>query len=233
MNFNFNSAPEHDLNTSLVTEIINLYGILTKFLITEKINTDSTVFGDYSHMKSDSDKIFDIYMLPEISEDWDQGDYSYNQGYFNNFDVINLFAARTNFESIIGNESDIGKIIGNLVILPNNKIMEVTNVDITVPGINNLFTYNDAKTVYTLSCKPYDSKLIQELDTVDISVDPDDEPYETIDSYFSELIDQATAQDNEAEVTPSVTTIEKTGGIDNVVVKPIVDLEEDDVWGQN
>jgi len=233
MNFNFSEEPEYDLNNSLVTEVINLYGVLTKFLITEKINHDSTVFGDYTHMKSNSEDIFEIYMLPEISEDWNEGDYSFNQGYFNNFDTINLFAARADFEDIIGTESDIEKIIGNLVTLPNNHLMEVTHVNITVPGVNNLFTYSDAKTVYTLSCKPYDNKLIQELDTVDISVQEDDTPYETLDTYFTELINQAAEIDTEVEVTESVETVIKTGGIDTKTNKPIVDTDEDDVWGTN
>jgi len=75
MGFNFNSQPEYQLNTSLAEEMINLYGVETKFIIAERINKDDNVFGDYSHLKTDSDKIFQINMLPENSEDWDQGAY--------------------------------------------------------------------------------------------------------------------------------------------------------------
>ncbi|MEK9911648.1 MAG: hypothetical protein VW707_07515, partial [Candidatus Puniceispirillum sp.] len=82
----------------------------------------------------------------------------------------------------------------------------------------------DAKSVLRLTCKPYDSKIIQELDSVDISVDAQ-VPYETLDSYFQELIDTNDAQDIEAEVTPQVTV-----NVNNTkVVKPIVDKSEDDV----
>ena len=51
MNFNFSQKPDYQLNTSLTEEMINLYGVLTKFLVIEQINKDDAVFGDYSHMK--------------------------------------------------------------------------------------------------------------------------------------------------------------------------------------
>ena len=228
MNFNFSNQPDYALNTSLVEELINLYGILTKFLITEKINKDDNVFGDYSHLKSDSSKIYDIYMLPENTEDWDASDFNLNGFGLVNFENIVLFAAKSNFVDEDHNEFD--EIVGNLIVLPNNKVMEVTNVDATVPGVNNLFTYNDAKSVYKLTCKPYDFKLINEVDKVDISLDPS-VPYETLDVYFQELIDTSNAQNTEAEVTPQVQTVVKTGTIDTKVQKPIIDKSEDSVWG--
>ena len=226
MNFNFSAQPEYNLNKSLIEEMIGLYGILTKFLVTEKINEDPNVFGDYSHMKSDGNRIYDIYMLPENSEDWDQEDFSFQQFGIVNTENISLFAARSAFDTIFGQDE---RILGNLVILPNNKIMEITNVSYETPGINNLFTNADAKSVLKLTCKPYDSKLIQELDSVDIDYENDVAvPYETLDNYFNELIDQAVVQDEEAEVTPQVTV-----NVNNTKVeRPIVDKSEDDVWGQ-
>lgn len=227
MNFNFSNKAEYDLNTSLATEMINLYGVLTKFMIVEKINTDDAVFGDYSHLKSDANKIYDIYMLPENTEEWDSTDYSFTNFGLVNFENITLFAARSNFDNIV----DLTKIVGNLIVLPNNKVMEITDVDPTVPGVNNLFTYNDAKAIYKLVCKPYSFKLINELDNEDISVDPE-VPYDTLDTYFNELIDQAAAQDTEAEVTEQVTTVDQGEVLDTKVIKPIIDKTEDDVWGQ-
>jgi len=232
MNFNFTGQPEYQLNTSLAEELINLYGVLTKFLLTEKINRDDVVFGDYSHMKSDNSKIYDIYMLPETTEDWDN-ETNFSQFGLVNFETINLFVAKSSFDPIPDIVDDEGfDPVGCLVILPNNKIMEITDQSITVPGVNNLFTHNDAKSVYKLTCKPYDVSLINELDNVDISVDPVT-PYETLDTYFQELIDERTEQDVEAEVTPSVVTVNKTGGLsDEKVVRPIVDKTEDDVFGE-
>lgn len=230
MNFNFSNQPEYDLNTSMIREVINLYGVLTKFLVTEKINRDDTVFGDYSHLKSDSEKIYDIYMLPETSESWDSVDYSFTQFGLANYDNITLFAAKSDFDPISNDDPDFKSIMGNLIVLPNDKVMEITNVEISVPGINNLFTYKDAKSVFKLTCKPYDFKLIQEIDSADIDPDPS-VPTETLDVYFQELINQTIAQDTEAEVTPQVTTVIKTGTNDTKVIKPIVDKSEDDIFG--
>lgn len=232
MNFNFNSQPEYQLNSSLTNEMINMYGVLVKFLMTEKINKDDNVFGDYSHIKTDNNKIFEMYMLPEVSEDWDTSDMSFNQFGLTNFDNISLFVTKASLDPVPDLIDDPLNLIGNLVVFPNNKIMEITASEWTVPGVNNLFTHDDEKSVIKISCKPYDFKLINELDNVDIDYDNDtDVPYETLDTYFQELIEQSAEQDIEAEVTEQVTTVEKTGGLDNKTVKPIVDKSEDDVWG--
>lgn len=228
MNFNFNSKQEYSLNTSLVEEMINLYGILTKFLVVEKINEDDVVFGDYSHLKSDSEKIYDMYMLPENSEDWDSEGYNYDLFGITNFENITLFVAKSNFENEDHNE--FHEIVGNLLVFPNNKIMEITDVDPTVPGINNLFTYNDAKSVYKITCKPHSMKLINEIDNVDISTE-DNVPYETLDNYFNELIDTAVKQDEETEILPSVDTVKKEKTGNTIIKKPIIDTTEDDVFG--
>lgn len=228
MNFNFSNQPEYELNTSLIEEMINLYGILVKFLVTEKINKDDNVFGDYSHLKSDNNKIYDIYMLPENTEDWDQGDYGFTNFGLTNNETITLFAAKSSFDPIPDTIDDPLDVVGNLIVLPNNKIMEITHQQATVPGVNNLFTYNDTKSVYKLTAKPYDFKLINELDNVDIDFENDvTAPYESLDHYFQELIDQSVAQDTEAEVTPQVPV-----NVNNTLVqKPIVDRTEDDVFG--
>jgi hypothetical protein len=210
--------------------MIRLYGFLVKFLITEKINRDDLVFGDYSHLKSDSSKIYDIYMMPENTEDWDSGNYSLTSFGLVNFENIVLYAAKSSFDPKPNDTiNDPLEIINNLVILPNNKIMEITNVDATVPGVNNLFTFNDAKSVYKLTCKPYDFKLINELDSNDISVTPNI-PYDTLDHYFEELIGTAISQNDEAEVVLDTITI-KTDPINVKVQKPLIDKTEDDVWG--
>lgn len=230
MNFNISKQPEYQLNTSLIEEVIRLYGIIVKFVVTEKINEDATVFGDYSHMKSDNNKIYDIYMLPETSEDWESGGFGMSQFGIMSLENIVLFAAKSSFDPVPDIIDDQHGIIGNLVVLPNNRVMEITYVEVAVPGVNNLFTYNDAKSVYKLTCKPHDFKLINELDTVDISIDPT-VPYETLDVYFQELIGDKVQQDVSTNVTPEVTTIDKTTTYDTKVQKPIIDKSEDDVFG--
>lgn len=228
MNFNFNDQPEYSLNTSMGEEVINLYGVRTKFLIAEQINKDDTVFGDYSHLKTDNTKIYDIYMMPENSEDWDQDGYNVNMfGNYNSSNVT-LFAAKSEFDNMIA----LNKIIGNLIVFPNDKVMEISHVDFVVPGINNLFTYKDAKSIYKLTCKPYEFKLVHEIENTDISYDVAGTDHETLDVYFNELIGNELAQNTEAEITPQVSTVDKTQAVNQKVEKPIVDKEEDDVWGQ-
>jgi hypothetical protein len=224
MNFNISEAPEYDLNTQMIDELINLYGVSTKFLVIERINKDDAVFGDFSHIKTDSEKIFEMYMLPEISEDWDQSDFSFSQFGIVNTENISLFAAFSQFDEIF--DGEVQHIMGNLIVLPNNKVMEITNASFEVPGINNLFTYKDTKSVVKITCKPYDFKLINEVDNVDISTE-EEGSYDTLDTYFAELIDEKDTQDNEAEVIPSVVTNQNNVKVE----KPIVDRSEDDVWG--
>jgi len=233
MNFNFATNPEYNLNTSLIEEAINLYGILVKFLVVDKINRDDVVFGDYSHLETIPGQIYDMYMLPEISEDWDTSETSFSNFGLTNFENINLFVAKSSIDLLNLNIDPYENvpITGNLLVLPNNKVMEITNSSWEVPGINNLFTHNNSKSVLKLSCKPHDFKLINEVDGMDISAE-EGVYYETLDNYFGELISDSSAQDNEASVTASVTTIQKTGDIDNKVSKPIIDKTEDDVWGQ-
>jgi len=195
MNFNFSDAPEYDLHSSMIDEVINLYGIAVKFLIVSKINSDDLVFGDYSHLKTDSNKVYELFMLPEASDDWEASDVSFGQFGLSNFENVTLFVSKNLInETIPDIASGINRITGNIIVLPNNKIMEITNVSWEVPGINNLFTQKDAKSVIKLSCKPYDNKLVSELDPIDISVEPD-VPYESLDNYFNELINVSDAQD--------------------------------------
>lgn len=230
MGFNFNSQPEYQLNTSLAEEMINLYGVETKFILAERINRDDNVFGDYSHLKTDNNNVFLINMLPENTEDWDSNDYNINQFGFVNTEYVVLFVAKSAFDNIADLSGKGNKIIGNLITFPNNKTMEITDVDATVPGINNLFTYNDAKSVYKLTCKPYEFKLISEVQSEEISYNSEVE-HETLDNYFDELVFNKEQQDNESEVKEQVRVVDNSTPLDQKVQKPIIDNTEKDVWG--
>lgn len=230
-NYNIDEAPEYDLNAELIDECINLYGIPTKFLVVQKLNSDDTIFGDYSSIKTDGTKIFDVYMMPENSDSWDSGGYNFSEFSMLNNDNTSVFVSKNSVQNII--TLDFKDLYGNLVVMPNNKIMEVTDVQFEVPGVNNLFTFKNAKSVYKLTLKPYSVKLTDEINQADISVDPL-EDYSTLDNYFAELTDIKTSQDTEMEINPSVDVIKKEIGIeiDSVQRKPRVSNTEDSVFGE-
>lgn len=228
-NFNTNAAPEYDLNTELIDECINLYGVPTKFLVVQRLNSDDTVFGDYSSIKTDNSKIFEVYMMPETSESWDNNGYNFSEFSLLNNDNTSVFVSRNSVHNIINIE--FKDMYGCLVVMPNNKIMEVTDVQFEVPGVNNLFTFKNTKSVYKLTLKPYSVKMTDEIDPTDISVD-DTEDYSTLDNYFNELLDRKVQQDVEMEINPAAQTIVKTPSLDQIVIKPRVSREEDDVFGE-
>lgn len=228
MNFNINDNPEYDLNTGLIDEVINLYGVPVKFLITTKLNNDDNVFGDYSSIKTDNSKIFEIYTLPENSDSWDSGGYNFSEFGMLNMDNVSVFISKNTVENIM--ELDFKSLYNNLLVMPNNKILEVTDVQFEVPGINNLFTFKNTKSVYKLTLKPYSVKLTDEIDTKDISID--DEDYNTLNNYFDELLDRKISLDTEMEIKPSVDTIEKKPDVDIVIKKPRVDTTIDSIFGE-
>ena len=228
-NFNTNESAEYDLNTELIDECINLYGVQTKFLVVQKLNSDDTIFGDYSSIKTDNSKIFDVFMMPENSDSWDSGGYNFSEFGMLNNDTCTVFVSKNSVQNII--ELDFKELYGNLVVMPNNKIMEVTDVQFEVPGVNNLFTYSNSKSVYKLTLKPYSVKLTDEINKADISIS-DTEDYNTLDNYFDELLDIKIAQDTEMEINPSQITIRKEPDIDIVVQKPKVSRLEDSVFGE-
>lgn len=235
MNFNSTAQPEYSLYTDMTDELINLYGIEIKYLIAEKINNDDLIFGDYSHLKTDSSKSFKISALPENSDTWDNTGINFSQFGLVNLDNISLFVSK---KTVLGIYPDIESsrgfegIIGNLIVLPNNKIMEITDIQFEVPGVNNLFVNSDQKSVYKFSCKPYDFKLINEIDTdnnTNISID-DSSEYNTLDNYFSELIDKKDELENSTEINSSEITY---NNIDKVKTnKPLIDKTETNVFGE-
>jgi hypothetical protein len=228
-NFNINDNPEYDLNASLIDETINLYGIPVKFLVTTKLNSDDNIFGDYSSIKTDNSKIFEIYAMPENSESWDSGGYNFSEFGMLNLDAVAVFVSKNTVENIM--ELDFKQMYNNLVVMPNNKVMEVTDVQFEVPGVNNLFTFKNAKSVYKLTLKPYALKLTDEINQSDISIE-DGEDYSTLDNYFDELLDRKTAVDTEMEINPSVDTIIKSDPIDIVQKKPFINKTEDSIFGE-
>lgn len=230
-NFNFTTKSEYALNTSLIEEMINLYGIEVKYVFSTKVNHDSTVFGDWSHLRTDSEEIWDVMMLPENTEDWDNAGEAFSQFGLVNFDNISLFISTRSLTFFADTQR---KMIGDLIVLPNNKVMEITNADFTVPGINNLYTQTDVKSVIKISCKPYEFKLVNEMKKEDFSVAKDPETGEVgeftaLEDYFKEMVNVENKQDHEAEIRPSVLTTNPEERTKKE--KPIIDTTESSPFG--
>ena len=236
-NLNFGNQNDYDINESLIDEMISLYGVEIKLLLTEKINKDNIVFGDFSHMKTNTDDVFSMFVLPEETEDFSTDGYSFSPFGMGSFDNTVLFISKQSLKIptflMIDNVIDFRKLMSQLIIFPNNKLMEITDVDPCVPGVNNLFTNGNEKSVYKLTCKPYTSKLVQEFDQTTIEKpnvgeynltndeDEDDiestDNYETLDNYFDELNDNKDDQDDEVSELSEFSDIDYITGQDFVL----------------
>ena len=93
MNFNLDRN-EIDLVTSQIEEIIRLYGIPIKILLTEKENKD-LVFGSFSHLSSD--KYIEMYAMPENAEQFEEFEKLQTQFGLPGDGTLNLFLGRTTF----------------------------------------------------------------------------------------------------------------------------------------
>jgi hypothetical protein len=200
MNFNLGNTPEYSLNASMIDELINLYGLLVKFLVVQKINRDLEVFGDYSHIKTDNNNAFDIYALPETSESMDNINYAFTQFGYSSTASMAFFISRKTIEKIypdVYTSKGVNDIIGNLIILPSGGIVEITDCQLETPGSSNLFPTADNKNVYKLVCNTYYQKPQNEIDPVTASGDN----FVTLENYFDELIQGNEDIDTAAAVT--------------------------------
>jgi hypothetical protein len=184
----------------MTEELINLYGLLCKFLVVQKINVDSTVFGDYSHIKTDNNKVFDFYGLPETSESMDNMNYAFTQFGYSSTASINLFISKKTMETIfpdVYSSKGINGIIGNLVVLPSGGIVEITDCQYEVPGVSNLFANADNKNVYRITCITYNQKAQNEIDPITAT----ESNFVSLENYFDELVQGNTDIETAAEVT--------------------------------
>lgn len=234
MNLNFYNNPEYDLNKSLITEMISMYGIQVKFVKVKKINEDN-LFKDYQHLVADKNDIIEMYALPENTDSFDSSGYQFNSFGFTDLNNLSVFISVESFGEIKFKE-----IVGNLIVLPSNKILEITDVTFQVPGINNDFVNNNSRTVYKLTLTPYEFKLTDNLSEIQKSSDdlsPLDTPPKSLDDYFEELMKEKEDLETELEVKDSQTVSKETNLVDSFErpidekVKSQKNVTTDDVWG--
>ena len=234
MNLNFYNNPEYELNRSLITEMISMYGIQVKFVKVKKINED-LVFKDYQHLVADKNDIIEMYALPENSDSFDSSGYQFNSFGFTDLNNLSVFISVESFGEI-----QFKEIVGNLIVLPSNKILEITDVTFQVPGINNDFVNNNSRTVYKLTLTPYEFKLTDNLSEIQKPSDdlsPLDTPPKSLDDYFEELMKEKEDLETELEVKDSQTASKETNLVDSFErpidekVKSQKNVTTDDVWG--
>lgn len=166
MNFNLGDNQhnnEHLLHRETTRELINLYGINIKYIITKKINQDM-IFGEHSHIKVDKDSTFEFFMLPSETDNWGGENDFFSKFGMQNLDTMTMFVSRKDMEEIHpeitereGRATVDNLPNGNLIVFPNNRIMEVTRFELSSAdfGNNNLFSYDVDKNVYKLVMKTY------------------------------------------------------------------------------
>lgn len=237
MNFNLNydQKPEYDLNSSMIKEVINMYGVRVKMLLQERVNNDQIVFGDRSHLFTDQENQFDMYQLPENPDSFEERDYGFSQFGLEDMNSINFFIHQDSLVDLPGVEPintssreytrkmkptsfDMDyHLVGHLLILPSGKILEITDQQHDVPGINNIFVSKNMKSVYKVTCVSYQPKIADELDDVNYLGDledirPDDSmnyvPEKTLEDYFDELEEHALDREYEAEINDTETQLQ-------------------------
>lgn len=250
LNLNFSKSPDYSLNASLTDEVIKTFGINLKFVKITREGCEKT-FGDFSHLSADNESVYDIYGLPDNAENFDVSQYSFNSFAFNSFDFISIYVSTKDFKERIN--IPLKEIIGNLIVLPNKKVLEITNVEWNVPHANNLFTYDDAKCVYKLSLRPYEFKSFDNLapetlqnssefisandyekqlqDINDTLKDLPDPNYDALDDYFARLAKVKQEQREEAEVKDYASTVKTNDDKSQVQAKkPVYNTDEKDIW---
>lgn len=203
-NLNFNDDAAHDNEYLLFRrtseEVISLFGVKLIYIKTDKINQDE-ILGEHSSIKIDSENIFEIYGKPESTETWEGESTLFSKFGLQNLDSMKFFISRNDMELIHPELSDReGKAtidnlpLGNLVKLPNNKIMEVTDFSLESDtfGNNNVFTSDRNKNIYKLSLKTYIANHNDKInaDGISDSENFDYQDFGNLESIFAEDAEQ-------------------------------------------
>jgi hypothetical protein len=171
MSWNLNNKqPEYHLVGSLTDELTKIFGLEVTYIKTDRQNRDE-VLGDIINMSSKKDNTYKIYMYPENTASFNnRGDLLSKFGLMN-FDTINLFVSSLEMQKVYSVDA-VFSAVGDLILLPSDKILEITSIEHQVPGLNNLYTYGNQKNVYLLRCTHYTYNMdnIEQVDSGDIQV---------------------------------------------------------------
>ena len=164
-NLNFTHKNEYSLHNNIIAEAIGLYGVQCKLIITFKQNIDFTVFGDWSNIKTNGLNIFDIDVLPADQSDIERQDYQFTEFGLNYLYSNEVFISSKSLAKLGIN---LEALYSALIVFPSNQVMEITDVDFKVPGVNNLWAYTDLKSVIKLTLNSYQFKLHDDIQDKDL-----------------------------------------------------------------
>lgn len=157
VNFNYSNGNTIGTYESSIDEVISLYGFNAKFVPVDMVGLD-WVFNDYNHLKSNAEDVIDIKVLPMDTTDYTSNGYNLSEFGFLNNTTIDLIISKNTLKMFKD-----WRVVGSLLVLPNNKRLEITSLDMYVNGINNLFVFNNDKSAYRLSCVTYSEQLHSEI----------------------------------------------------------------------
>ena len=148
-----NKKRDYELSRRVTNELIDMYGLEVKFVKTELVNIDD-IFNESTNLKANLDNVFDVFVKPENPAMFEDGNLLSKFG-FSSVSSINLFISAKSVDMVFEDQKYITNAVGCLIMLPSGKWLEVVSLEVQVPGINNMFLYNNQKNVFMLVCKPY------------------------------------------------------------------------------
>lgn len=201
MAYNFNNYDnEYTLSGNLTAEVIDLYGLTVSYIRTEKVNKSLTL-SEYQFLRADNSSVFKVNVYPENTAGYDnQSDLLSKFGMLM-FDNINLFISKNQFLKVFPNK-DFLRGVGDLIVMPSKQIFEISEVEAQVPGLNNMFLYDNQKNVYSIKLKPYNYNQ----DQINITNDADIPDFTEIFDMQAK-IDEKIDQQNQSKVVKNLDPI--------------------------
>lgn len=246
MNFNFHQKPDYNLNTGLIDELIRLYGTPVRFLVTEKLmdsyftpnshesaytgNKANRVFGDFKTIKVDGYReALEFHVLLSESEEYPNGlQFAFNNFGLINDDTLQVFVSLRSLKSLeVNGEVHPKEIISNLIVFPNGKVMEITDCQLHVPGVNNKFVYSNIPSCYQLSLKSYsfDRSAVDRKHQNNERVQLNQNTLQNLDRFFDK-------QDQHAQYIKDFATEEQlVDNVQNPLEEKTARSKVDDVFG--
>lgn len=228
--YNKGNGNEYELFSNLTKEVINLYGVNIKYYKTKRSNKNF-IIGENSHLVIDNNLTFRFNVMLETKEDFGDSSNLYTKFGLQSSNIITCFIHKDDFYKIhkdLAINSNYMKIddnpIGNIIEFDNGSLYEITDYSLHSDkhGVNNLFSSNLSKNVYSLTLKNFifnSDEFKQKMPEND--VDCFDHTKELLEEDFGKL---KNIFENDKKYKDNVET--RTNTVDKEVVKPSENREK-------